>query len=843
MIHSARLCLIFVRMPPIQFPKFAISPALRATLVRFKARGIAWLNRLGNRYPVIKAIAHKLSLCLGKINKKYIATPVAIFFIFLLADALFPFSAQVEYSQTITDSQGKLLHAFLTNDDKWRMKTELSEITPEMRSAVLFKEDKWFCWHWGVNPVAVVRALLNNIIRGKRTSGASTITMQVARLLQPKRRSYGNKLVEMYRATQLEWHLSKDEILQLYLNLVPYGGNIEGIKSASVLFFDKLPNHLSIAEITTLAIIPNRPTTLRLGSNNGDIRAVRNEWLQRFANAQLFSQADITDALDEPLAATRREAPKLAPHFSYRTKRKYPQIANIHTDLAFDKQQKVEQLTSNYVRRLYTQHIRNAAVLVINNRTQAIEAYVGSADFNNSEDGGQCDGVTALRSPGSTLKPFLTALAFDAGIITPKLKITDVPINIMGYAPDNYDNKFNGYVSIEQALGLSLNVPFVKVLHKYGVTNFRKKMSDAGFLLFRNEKQKFGLSVILGGCGVTLEEMTRLYSRFAIAPTPSTEEEIAATILPPATNTNDTLPTLRPTGTNNVLFSPEAAYIVTEILSQLTRPDLPRNIDNVKNMPRIAWKTGTSYGRRDAWSIGYNANYTVGVWVGNFSGEGVPELNGAQTATPLLFDIFNSIDTAPNPDWFAPPKGMSYRWVCPETGLPPEYYCTNQITDYYVPGVSVSRKCSHLCEVAVNINESFSYCTACTPTEGFKRKQYTAYPPELVAYYEREHIPYEKIPPHNPQCSRLFSGNMPVITSPIHGLEYLIDRADNQQIMLQCNVSNDVEKVYWYVNDAYIGEAKPTDRLFFDPQSGSNRVTCLDDKGRKSEAIVTIKFL
>ena len=757
---------------------------------------------------------------LSKRTQKIIMALGAMLLLCFILDRAFPFPPTLSYSQTISDSKGKLLHAFLTEDDKWRMKTELDEITPEMRRTILFKEDKWFYWHLGVNPFAIVRAAFNNIIYRKRTSGASTITMQVARLLQPKQRSYGNKIVEICRALQLEWHLSKDEILQLYLNLVPYGGNIEGIKSASVLFFGKMPDHLSLAEIATLSIVPNRPTTLRLGSNNGEIRAVRNEWLLRLGKAKRFSQADIDDALAEPLSATRREAPKFAPHFAYRTKQNNAQTANIHSSLVFDKQEKVEQLTNNYIRRLYAQHIRNAAVLVINNRTQAIEAYLGSADFNNKEDGGQCDGITALRSPGSTLKPFLTALAFDAGIVTPKLKITDVPINIMGYAPDNYDNKFNGYLTIEDALGLSLNIPFVKILHQYGVGNFRKKLADANFRLFKDEKRKFGLSLILGGCGVTLEELTRLYSQFAIY-------SIA--------NPSDSLQTH--------LFSPEAAHVVTQILSQLMRPDLPKNIDNVKNLPRIAWKTGTSYGRRDAWSIGYNANYTVGVWVGNFSGEGVPELNGTQTATPLLFDIFNSLDHSNNPDWFAPPRNMQYRWVCPETGLPPTYYCSNQIMDCYIPGVSISQKCSHLREVAVNATETFSYCTACMPNSGFKRKVYTAYPPELVAYYEREHTPYERVPSHNPQCSRVFSANMPIITSPIHGLEYLIDRADKQQIMLECNVANDVEKVYWYVNGDYFGEAKPTDHLFFDPKLGSNQITCLDDKGQKSEAIIMVKFL
>ncbi len=251
-------------------------------------------RRIGFKpYPAVK----------NKKNRVIFTFIFTLFLLFLTLDFFFPFSTKIEHSPIVTDSNSRILHAFLTSDDKWRMKTELAEITPELQTAILHKEDKYFYYHFGINPLAIARAAFNNIVRGKRTSGASTITMQVARLLQPKPRTYGNKLLEMWQAIQLEWHCSKKEILQLYLNLVPYGGNIEGVKSAAVLYFDKAPNHLSIAEITALAIIPNRPTSLGLGRNNGKIETARNQWLKRFQAARIFDHQAIEDALTEPLNA------------------------------------------------------------------------------------------------------------------------------------------------------------------------------------------------------------------------------------------------------------------------------------------------------------------------------------------------------------------------------------------------------------------------------------------------------------------------------------------------------------------------------------------------------------
>ncbi|HVE61721.1 MAG TPA: transglycosylase domain-containing protein, partial [Chitinophagaceae bacterium] len=392
--------------------------------------------------------------------KRFVIAVIAVFLSFLLFNFIFPLPDKIEYSTIIKDSKGDLINAYLTSDEKWRMKTELSEISPLLRKTIIAKEDKYFYHHPGINFFAVTRAAFNNLMQSKTTSGASTITMQVAKALEHRKRTFGAKLIESFRTLQLEWKYSKDEILQLYLNLVPYGGNIEGVKAASLLYFNKNPDHLSLAEITALSIIPNRPSSLVIGKNNELIIKQRNMWLQRFAKKNVFTPKEIEDALAEPLVAKRRVVPHFIPHLSYKLKRQTNQN-EIKTSIRLNTQLKVEQLTENYIRALKLKNIRNAAVVIIDNKTHQVITYLGSAGFNDTTDGGQVNGAAAIRQPGSTLKPLLYGLCIDEGLLTPKMVMTDVPVNFNGYAPENYDQKFNGYVSMEYALEHSLNIPAV----------------------------------------------------------------------------------------------------------------------------------------------------------------------------------------------------------------------------------------------------------------------------------------------------------------------------------------------------------------------------------------------
>ena len=762
-------------------------------------------------------------------------------FLFIL-DRLFPLNTTVPYSPVVLAADSTMLHAFLSRDDKWRLYTDLRDITPDLRRAILQKEDRYFYYHPGINPVALIRAAVKNSTTGRRTSGASTITMQTVRLLEPRPRTYASKAIELMRALQLEIHCSKAEILQLYLNLIPYGSNIEGLKSASWLYFGKSPTLLSLAEITTLTIIPNRPSSLRLGQNNAYIVRERNRFLERYRKQNAFPAATIDDAIAEPLTARRRAAPALAPHASRKLRAENPDSPVIYSTLQPAMQAAAGQLVSNYVNRVRAIGIQNAAVVVVDNQTLNILAYVGSADFGNVQDGGQVDGVQAVRSPGSALKPLLYGLAFDVGLITPKSRLNDVPTNFGGYEPENYDRQFNGPVSAEFALANSLNIPAVNLLREISPSAMVSVLEKAGFATIKKQKKALGLSLVLGGCGVTLDEMTRLYAGLANGGKVGKLNLVQQSDYESGKQST------------SQLLSPEATFLVTNTLRQLVRPDLPNNFDNSYHLPRIAWKTGTSYGRRDAWSIGYNQRFTIGVWLGNFSGVGVPALSGANTATPLLFQLFNTLDyNGPNA-WFRPPAGLAKRPVCPASGDVPGEFCTGRAVDYQIMGVSATRRCQHRKVVFTNAAGTMAYCPHCLPNTAdvFRtasvspepvRRTYPNLAPELIAYYETQHIPYEKIPPHNPACEQIPATGGPVIISPNNGSEYFVDARQPASLQLACQANNDVQTVYWYLNDRLYRKSKPAEGLFVTLRPGRYKISCADDRGRSSDIIIRVASL
>jgi penicillin-binding protein 1C len=770
----------------------------------------------------------------------------------LALDRLFPLPPPPQYSPLVLAADGTVLHAYLNPTQKWRMKTELAEITPALQIAIIEKEDRYFRYHFGVNPVAIVQAAGRNLLGRGRTTGASTITMQVARLLEPKERTVRNKLLEMLRAMQLEAYYSKAEILQLYLNLVPYGSNIEGVKSAALLYFQQPPDYLSLAQTVTLAIIPNRPGGLVLGKNNAAIVRERNRWLLYFKQEKRFSAQDIADALLEPLDAQRHPAPTLAPHLARRLVQAQPGQALIRSAIRPATQAKAEDLARNYVRRLATLGISQAAVLVVNNRTHAVEAYIGSADFGDNRTSGQVDGVRAVRSPGSTLKPLLYGLALDRGLVTPKTVLPDVPTNFQGFRPENFDKHCQGEVTMEHALTYSLNIPAVRILSEVGVDNFTHTLSQANFRQVTHDAPRLGLSTILGGCGTTLEELTGLYSALANGGQYTALSYELPASQPKRTRSGAATQTgSLVTSNSKNLLSEASAYLLTDILAQRTRPDLPVDAASSRHLPRIAWKTGTSYGRRDAWSIGYNRQYTIGVWLGNFNGQGSPALTGADVASPLLFDLFNALAYNSSTEWFVPPASLDFRLVCAETGLVPGEHCPNQLLDYYLPGASGSRRCQHQQEVLVSAAGNYSYCRACAPATGYRRELFPNLLPEVLAYRETQGLPTRRLPPHNPAC-RLVRGTstdnpdaapLLAITSPAGHAEYVLNAAEKQQLLLSCAAAAEVRQVYWYVNDQFLRAAKATERVFFRPPTGQVKISCADDHGRNVDVRVLVREL
>lgn len=776
--------------------------------------------------------------------KNTVLAVIAGFLLIMLYDWLVPFRANIPYAQIVEDRDGQPLTAFLSEDERWRFRTDLHDISPRFLDAIIYKEDRWFRWHLGVNPVALVRALWKNAVTGRRTSGASTITMQVARLLAPSARTFPNKVLDMVHAAQLEMHYSKDEILRMYLSLVPYGGNIEGVKAAAMLFFNKTPLQLSLGEIAALMVIPNRPTSLRLSEDNARVVHARNVWLLRMQADGIASESDVEDALSEPLMARRVATPRMARQLALRLRTSGASSSQpvIRTTIVRSTQEKVEALALNHSRRLASLGIYNASVIVVDNRTNDVVAYVGSANPDDAEHAGQVDGVMAIRSPGSTLKPLLYGMAFDRGFVTPRTMLQDVPINFDGYAPQNFDKQFHGMVSMDDALARSLNVPAVSILNRVGVGAFVDVLAKARMSSVTSKRKDLGLSVVLGGCGVRLDELTNLYAAFANEGRYRPLRWLANAA--PHRKTDGSPNQGAPSQVEEQLLSESAAWIITETLLKLERPDMPSNAALGTRIPRVAWKTGTSYGRRDAWSIGYNGNYTIGVWVGNYDGSGVQHLTGSEAATPLLFDVFNAIDRAGERIWHQRPKEIDFRLVCSVTGSVPSDSCTDQVIDDFIPGVSNSAPCNHVQEMFVSADSKTSYCVACLPDRGYRHASFLNLPAPVLALYRNEHLTVRTPPTHNPRCTRIESDGQIAITAPTANKEYILERplgGGESRLQLRCQASADATSVFWYVNDTFLTAAPPDGAVFFEPEGGSTDITVMDDRGRKSTINVAVK--
>lgn len=806
--------------------------------------------------------------------KKYRRTTKIVFTILLLfigLDLLFPLPDKKEFSKEIHAKDGTLLTAYLTSDDKWRLRTEIDEVSPELIKAIIEKEDSWFYFHPGINPIAVIRAFYKNISTGETQLGASTITMQVARLLEPKKRTYLNKIVELFRAIQLEVKYSKKEILELYLSLLPFGGNIEGVKSASYIYFNRPPDKLSLAQSITLAVIPNDPNNLRLdktissvvipGSEatlptgqagresdnknslsdseqvgmtrkySASVIQKRNFWINKFKQEKIFSSSDLDDAINEPVESNRYQMPVIAPHFSQYLKDKFNGDI-IRTNLDLSIQRTAENILLRNVKKGFYKGITNGAVLIIDNKNSSVVAYCGSADFYDEGSFGQVNGITAIRSPGSTLKAALYAYAFDEGNLTPQMKFADIPTDFHGYQPENYDLKFYGNVTTEFALINSLNIPAVKLLEQVGLNNFTNFLEGCGFNQIQKQKRQLGLSMILGGCGTNLQELTRLFTAFArkgkLFPLHFLSEE----------EVNE----------GEQILSEASSYLAANILSGTNRND-GADLSQFSKLPKFAWKTGTSYGKRDAWAIGFNPNYTIGVWMGNFNGVGSPNLSGAEVAVPLLFDLFNAIDlpvrqAGYNSDikWFEKPEELISRKVCSESGLIPTHYCPNVITDFAIKDKSHNQVCDIHKPVYVNLNETIQYCTNCLPASGYKKEVFTVYQPELSVWLYQNKIDYNKPPQHNSECNAKFAEGGPKILSPTEDYEYFLEKNSGQEILLLAASDSRVKTHYWYINDKFYKKCKPGERIFFNPDKNELKITCMDDKGRDEIVHLSVKY-
>lgn len=746
----------------------------------------------------------------------------------LVSLEIFPLPLDVleeDYSTVHLANNDELLRISLSSSDKYRIKLKLEDISEYLKEGFLFYEDRFFYSHPGINPFSIMRALITNYRCKRVVSGASTITMQIAKLMEPKERTVKSKIIEIFRALQLEKKYKKKELLEIYLNMVPMGGNIEGVGAAAYLYFGKPAKHLSLGESALLIGLPKSPNRYRPDRDIHNAKWQRNQVINRIRNRLDVSAKLIYESMNERIPNRRFDNPFELPNLIIRTRLIGPKfIKRYQIDMALQKY--CEGLLKKSINKLEKSGCHNGAMVVLDNRTMEVLVYIGSADFYDAVHGGQINCANIKRSPGSLLKPFLYALSIEKGIVTPKKILFDIERNYDGYNPGNFNREFLGPIAAEEALICSLNVPAVNLDYELGREGLSSFVSKTHFIDERRKKIEPGLSLVLGAYPMTLEEIVRIYACFA---------------------NGGRLRELKFFKENNYLgknegfsvLSPEACFMISTMLSEIERPDLPQCWEFTHNRGRIAFKTGTSFGLRDAWCIGYNPDYTVGVWFGNVDCKGSDVLVGIRAAAPVVVNIFNHL-TRYKDSWFKRPKEVKKRKVCVVSGELAGPYCDKTVWDYYIPGISSNKPCSvHRC-IYVRKADGVEVCRYCMSDhqDKYLSRIVEIWPPDVASALRAMGRKIEKIPKHNPECNAFNVRDGLRIRSPMSRGYYAVNRMlpfDEQKILLKAESDTDCEIVYWFLDDTLIHKGSPDQMFYINPEPGEHIITVIDTRGRNDE--------
>jgi len=714
------------------------------------------------------------------------------------------------WSSVVRDRHGAVLHLSTAADGRYRLRTPLAAVSPQWIEATLAKEDRWFHWHPGVNPLALVRAAWG-AITGRPAGGASTLTMQVARLRWGlETRTVSGKLAQIFRAIQLERHYSKNAILEAYFNLAPYGGNVEGAGAAALLWCGRDASQVTRREAIALSVIPQSPATRHPGfpRDAGRIAA---------AQGRLAVLLEKKSTLrDDPLAAAFTlvppgPPPHEAPHFCRRMMRE--NRGSIKTTLDLGMQQKIERGIETHLDRTRERGIVNACAILVHAPTREVLAYVGSADYADREIHGMVDGLRAQRSPGSAVKPFVYGLALDQGLIHPRTLLTDGPMGFHDYNPENFEGEFMGPIHADDALVRSRNIPAVALANRLGDGGLYQLLKKGGVNLPKPVGH-YGLALSLGGFGISPVQLAGLYAALA----------------------DDGLPrplvfsTASPSANKPPLLSPQARFLVL---------DMMRGGDGLPGSDRtVAWKTGTSHGFRDAWSVGVRGDYVLVVWLGNFSGRGNNALVARKCAAPLMFDLLARLRLPEKS--IVPPEGVRQVELCAASGDLPGTACRRITQGWFIPGVSPISLCHLHREILVD-GSAGKRVARDDGRPGLKREIHEFWPPDLLELFRKAGLP--RRPPPDPEngtdtLTGLDHGDAPEIISPLAGRIY---QSDGPEIQLKARATSGVEKLYWFCGDAFLGSGGPQDAPVWKPTAGNHTLRVLDDHGRSAQAAVRLR--
>jgi penicillin-binding protein 1C len=737
------------------------------------------------------------------------------------------------FANILLSREGELLAAHIAADEQWRF-PETNQVPEKFRQAIIAFEDQRFAAHLGFDPIAFARALYLNVKHRRIVSGGSTLTMQVLRLSRHNPpRTVWEKIKEIALAVRLELSFSKQEILGLYASHAPFGGNVVGIQAAAWRYYGRSAEQLSWAEAATLAVLPNNPGLIHPGRYRDRLQQKRDALLRRLFAQEKFGALDLSLALLEPLPEAPKPLPRIAPHLLETLMQRAPQQHRFESTLNKNIQTKVEEIVRVQAGNLALQRIHNLAVLVVDNDTFEVLAYVGNSQYqDDSELGYAVDIVQRPRSTGSVLKPLLFARMIQEGEILPKTLIADLPTQYAGYMPENFDREYRGAVPAQVALARSLNVPAVRMLREHGVDRFYDFLQNIGMSTLHRRADDYGLTLILGGAEGTLWDITGMYANLSfLAKQENASNELYYSKL-------KVLQQQTTKTTNKAEIGTAAAWTTLNALIEVARPGQDNYWEEFSSSRKLAWKTGTSFGMRDAWAIGNDPRYTIAVWTGNASGEGRPEMTGVLSAAPILFEVFNQLDATPY--WFTKPLTlMKPVQVCKDDGYLANDNCAAE--EQWIPKEShFDTTTPYHQRVHLDSNGAWQVHGDCERVSRMQHQSWFSLPQGQAYYYQRYHPDYRPIPALRPDCRRYIaaagsSGPMDILYPLANTRVYIpIDLAEkkSRSVFEAVHARGDAI-IYWHLDDRYLGKTQVYHQQAIDIMPGQHLLTLVDDHGNR----------
>lgn len=743
-------------------------------------------------------------------------------------------------STVVTASNNELLGAVIAKDGQWRF-PKVDSVPKKFEQCILQFEDAHFYKHFGFNPVSIAKAFSQNVRAGRVVRGGSTLTQQVIRLSRKnKQRSYFEKFIELILATRLEFRLSKKEILNLYASHAPFGGNVVGLEMASWRYFGLQPDQLSWSESATLAVLPNAPSLIYPGKNQQRLKHKRNKLLHKLYQKAIIDSVTYELAIEEKLPQKPYNLPTTATHLVQEITKKN-RGKRIQSSIDIHLQKQVNTLAKQHYEQHKQNEVYNLAVLVLDVRTRKVLAYVGNSptDKKHQKD---VNNIIAPRSTGSVLKPLLYAQMLQSGDLLPTQLVPDVPTEIAGYTPKNFDLTYDGAISANVALTRSLNIPAVRMLQRYGLQKFRDDLSDYKIKHIKKSANYYGLSLILGGAEASLWDLCKIFAGYAgtVNHYETLQHNYYENEFVNQSYFNDFKPNFGSVKKEPQITNAGSTFLTLNTLTEVNRVDTEQAWKFYSSSQKVGWKTGTSFGNRDAWAIGVTPKYVVGVWVGNSDGEGRPDLTGTSVASPLMFSVF---DVLPKSDWFLEPyEDLIEENICEKSGYLALPICKSVKKRIQKNGLKAI-SCPYHKIVQLDKNEQFQVNSNCESVQNIKTKSWFVLPPLMAFYYQQKNSTYRSLPNFRSDCNVLETNKMDFVFPTKFKSKISLTKGFDGElnpVILKLTHSNFNAKVYWYLNNEFLQFTEEYHEIAIKPKKGTHFITVIDDFGNEQKRILEV---